>query len=268
VFYNASPATAIVESQGAKIEGVRSLVHTIAFGLEYVTPLEGLAISANLPLLGLKYQGSDSEFIVAHGSLDDGKTHFVLQDFRADIRYAPIQDLFALAINIGGSIPTQDYETQGFASVGRGTKRLHMGLSIGRTLEPILPRLYFHAQYEFTLSEGFKTDFTETGDYAQHSSSIAAQIGYFILPSLQINVATDIRLSHGGIDFVAWNDLPEVARDFHDGILKENVYLIGGGIGWEVVRGLTINAIARIFIGGKNTRNAHIFGGGVSYQIF
>jgi hypothetical protein len=269
VGYNFSFATKIVESGGNSLDGVRTFQHTMLFSTEYVTPLPGLAISAQLPVLGLQFKGADNEgeIIRAHGSYDDKTTHFVAQDFRLDIRYAILEELFALSVKVGGSIPTHDYERQGFTSAGRGLKQLHLNVAAGRTLEPFLPSLYFHLQYTFNLVENFKSEFEETS-HAQHYSNVNAQIGYFILPELQINLATDIRIGHGGIDFVDWFQLHPVERDFHDVILKENAYLLGGGLGYEVIEGLTISALARAFLGGRNTRNAHFFGLDVTYQLF
>ncbi len=273
VGYNFGFATSIVETDGQSLGSIRSFQHAINFGVEYVTPLPGLAITAGLPLYGLQYRGTDlpaSDFLRPHGSYDDGSTHFLTQDFRADIRYsiAALQDFLALAVSIGGSIPTQSYETEGFAGAGRNLKQLHFGLAVGRTLRPVLDNLYFHVAYDFALSERFKTDFAETGAISQNYSTISAQIGYFILPELQINVATDIRLAHGGVNFLDWDNLDQVVRDFHDVLLRENVYLVGGGVAYDVTETLNVAVVARAFVGGTNTRNAHLFGLNLSYQLF
>jgi hypothetical protein len=252
---------------------VRSFQHVISFGVEYVTPLPGLALNVNMPLVGLQYKGSDlpeSDFIRPHGSYDDGSTHFVATDFRADLRYVivPIEEYINIGVSVGGSLPVQDYETQGFAGAGRGLNQMHFGLAVGRTLAPVLNTLYFHLSYYFTLSERFKTDSEATGAISQNYSSIAAQIGYFIIPELQINVAADIRIAHGGVNFVDWLSFEQAIRDFHDTLMRENVYLVGGGLGYDIIDGLNLSVLARAFVGGTNTRNAHIFGLNVSYQIF
>jgi hypothetical protein len=274
VGYNFGFASKILESGGAPaLDGVRSFQHFITFGVEYVTPLDGLAASVSLPLLGVQFKGQDApenDILRPHGSYDDKSTHFLTTDFRADIRYQikAIEEYLALAIDVGGSIPTQDYETQGFASAGRGLKQLHFGLAVGRTIEPVLPALYVHVSYFFNFVERFKTDFPETGDVSQLYSNIAAQIGYFILPELQVNIATDIRLAHGGVNFVDWLELTQAQRDFHDPLLRENAYLLGGGIAYDIIEGLNVALLGRAFLGGTNTRDAHLVGLNISYQIF
>jgi hypothetical protein len=269
VGYNFAFATKILESEGNSLDGIRTFQHTMLFSAEYVTPLPGLAVAVQLPVLGLQYRGADfeGEIIRPHGRYDDKSTHFVATDFRLDIRYGIIEDPFALAVKVGGSIPTHEYETQGFTSAGRGLKQLHLHVAAGRTLEPFLPALYFHAQYTFNLVENFKTEFEQTS-HAQHYSNVNLQVGYFIIPELQINIAADLRIAHGGVDFLAWNALHPAERDFHDAILRENAYLLGGGLGYEVIEGFTISALARAFLAGTNTRNAHFFGVDLTYQIF
>lgn len=272
VTYNASPATTIVETEGFTLDNTNSIHHAVVFGMEYVTPLEGLAVSAQLPFLALKYTGQVNQLLTRHGSYDDGDTHTTLTDFRADVRYAPpieaLESILALAVHVAGTIPVSDYETQGFVAAGRGLKQLHFGLSVGRTLDPILPRLYFHARYEYSLAERFKTDFAETGDINQDSSTFSTQIGYFILDELQVNAGFNMRISHGGFNFLDWNAQRQVVRDFHDVLIRERAFLVGGGLDYEIIEGLSVNAFARFFVGGANTRNGHIIGGGVGYEIF
>src|SRR5262245_17672706 len=90
VGYNFGFASKILESEGNSLDGIRTFQHTLLFGAEYVTPLDGLAVSASLPVLGLQFRGADREdgnIIRRHGLYDDGSTHFIATDFRLDLRY-------------------------------------------------------------------------------------------------------------------------------------------------------------------------------------
>ncbi|MEQ9504279.1 MAG: hypothetical protein RIT81_45910 [Deltaproteobacteria bacterium] len=270
VGYNFAPSSAIIETDGQQLDDVPTTHQSFQFGAEYVTPIPGLAVSASVPLLAVQFNGNpaDGAFLTPHGRNDDGDLHFVLQDFRLGARYAILEDPIALAVQVGASIPSHGYETQGFAAAGRGLTRGHFGLSVGRFLDPILPNLYFHARYDFSLSERYKTDSAATSDINQNYSDISAMVGYFIIPDLEVNIGTDIRITHGGLNFLEWEDNATAVQHFHDSLLNENVFLIGGGASYRILDNLAVYALARVFVGGTNTRNAHIFGGGLTLDVF
>lgn len=261
--YNFSTSSEIVESGDIPPLDEPIVAHSITLGAEFV-PVDRLAVNVAVPIMAPKYNGVGKNF-PPHGDYDDGDLHPTLQDLRLTTRYQLLQEVVALSPHLGVTVPMMDYESIGYASAGRHLKQLHLGLAIGRTFEPALPRLYFHLQYEFTLSEKYgETAITE--QIGQNRSDLAFQIGW-LFDKLELNVAANMRIPHGGIAFAdagAWS-MDELM--FHDALLKEGFTLVGGGLAYSVTEKIRINVLARFFISGENTRNSNLFGGGVSWDL-
>jgi hypothetical protein len=283
--YDFSPSTAIVESvkegspPGTEAPELPFNItsHSIALGVEYV-PIENLGLRLSVPLIGATLDPESArnpadpsmkldDFL--HGPCDDGSMCWSIQDARLDARYMIIDDPVAFSVLVGGSLPLANYPHLGSAGIGRGLKQLHLAAAAGVSF-PFLPELYAHVRYEFSLVESTSTGIPTVDAHSQNKSDIGAQIGYFILPELEINVGMDLRFAHGGFNFVDW-DFSDVKQtpeqDFHDMILRENFFLIGGGASYDITESLTVSLVTRFFISGTNTRNAHHFGGGLSYAF-
>ena len=260
------PANQIVETNGIAFPNVSTVTQNFILGAEYVTPIERLALDVSLPIIGL--QSKDVPGFPPHGRYDDGSSYLVAQDLRLNARYGVFEDEpFAMAVHLGFSIPTHDYEVQGNLAAGRGLKALHAGVAIGRTLDFISERLYGHARYNFSLVEKFESPAPITSTYSQNRSLISAQLGYYIFEDLEAHIAWDFSLSHDGINFVDWNSLSFAEQLAHDVILREKANLIGGGASYALSDTVSLNLLVRIFVGGNNTRNGSMFGGGVSWQV-
>lgn len=78
---------------------------------------------------------------------------------------------------------------QAFATGGRHLKQAHLGVSVGRTFEPISANLFVTGSYEVTLSE--KSDIVPAAtQYTQNHSDFDAQLGYLMLEGkLNLNLA-------------------------------------------------------------------------------
>jgi hypothetical protein len=262
--YDFAPSNAIVETPSVVIKGEPIHSHVVTVSAEYV-PIERLGITAQLPMVSVKYLGSGMLF-PRHGRYDDGQLHTTLQDFRLTTRYQVLQELVALSPHLAATIPVADYETVGYANAGRGLKQVHAGVSVGRTLDPVLRNLYLHAQYEFTFSERYDAT-AETRTINQNRSDASFQAGYVISDKAEVNLGTNIRIPHGGINFIDWNMLSMDMRDYHDPLLRESFVLVGGGGSYGITENIRLNALARFFVHGQNTRNAHIFGASVSWTV-
>jgi hypothetical protein len=263
--YVMGPSNAIVETPDLEFEDEPIISHTISLGAEY-TPIEDLAVEASLPLVLVKYQG-DGESFPPHGNYDDGDYHKTLQDFRLGARYQLLREIVAFSPHIAGSIPVRDYENQGYASAGRRLKQLHLGASVGRTLDPILPNLFVHATYEFSLVE--KLDATpETEEVGQNRSDLAFLLGYFFLDGdLSLDVGANWRIAHGGIEFTEYGDYAQSVQDYHDALLREEFILVGGDVGYKITDRFSVDATARFFVRGYNTRDSNIFGLGLTFAV-
>jgi hypothetical protein len=259
---SAGPANApdeVVDSAGTD-------AHTVTLEVEY-TPIEDLALGIDIPMMAIKYTGVDVH--TPPGDWDDKETHTTLQDGRFGARYQLFGEPFVFTPHLGLTIPLMDYETNGFAAVGRHLKQLHGGASIARVLDPILPNLYLHAMYEFTLSE--KADVAPTtSDINQNRSDMAFQMGYFFLDGdLELNVAANMRMTHGGVSFEreAFNDATPEQQLNHDVLLDEDFVYLGGGVGYALTETLQLGIYARFFLRGYNTRLQDIFGLNLGWAI-
>ena len=272
--YAFSKSNAVVEEPGEEFDGEPVTVHAMTLGLDY-TPIERLGLQASMPLVMVKY-GGDGDPFMRHGDYDDGDFHTTLTDFRLNARYQLMQEIVAFAPHIGASIPVTDYESVGFANAGRGLKQLHLGASVGRTLDPAVPNLFFHATYEFSLVEKYSDTATDaeadvTKEVGQNRSDISALLGYFFLDGdLTFDVGFNWRISHGGINFT---DVPgEIAVDdprfvYHDPLLNEEFILLGADVGYNLTDKVSLNATSRFFLRGYNTSDAIRFGLGLTFAI-
>jgi hypothetical protein len=228
--------------------------------------LKGLAIEATLPIVGTKWDDSSLPHFPTPGEWDDGDLHFAATNLRAGLRYQLLEGPLQAALALAGSLPVSDYPTYGYTAPDRGLKALHMGLALSGTLDPLSPRLYLYGSYDFSLVEKYD-EVPETEEFGQNRSDFTAQLGYFVLDALELHVAFDGRIYHGGIDFVDFAMLSEPVQLNHDAVLREIVLLLGGGLGYQVTEALTLGAEIRLFVGGANTRNTNMFGVLASYQI-
>lgn len=267
--YQYDVADKIVEDGGnEEAPGADTVIQTLTFDFEYV-PLQRLAVSLAVPVVATRYTGEKATDVAAffpHGRWDDGDAHLTLTDLRFDVRYAVMEKILALSPQVGVSIPVADYETLGLAAAGRGLKQLHLGLAVGRTLEPFLPNLYLHGFYEYSLVEKVDID-ADTEGISQNKSRFSAQIGYFIIPDLQVNVSFDGLIHHDGVTFVDFGDFSASEQNYHDVLLKEKSMLLGGGVAYQLTDMFGLGVAYRQFISGDNTRNPRIIAATLTWEF-
>jgi hypothetical protein len=259
--YNYTRSTNIVEDPDVKAGGEPIVSHAFTLSVEYV-PIARLALAVSLPFMGTEYQGTGTLF-PRHGSYDDGKMHYTLQDFAFQARYQVLVEPVTLTPLVSVSIPVANYESLGYANAGRHLKQLHAGLAFAK----FFGDLYVHAQYEFTLSEKYdKTP--DTKAVGQDRSDMSLNLGYELLDNkLDINVGANFRLPHGGINFSDYQTLPADIQMYHDPLLKEEFLLLGPGITYAITDVLHVGAFVRFWVYGKNTRDANNFALDLSWDV-
>lgn len=271
----------LIETSGEPVfEGVDTINHSLLLTAEYV-PIERLGISINVPIMMMKYKGDTSLLLKGHGDYDDGSGHVVLQDFKAVARYQLFGPFHVVTPHIGFTIPMTNYETQGFAAAGRHLKQLHAGVSAGM-LPSFLPRLFLHARYEFSLSEGYGGDddnFENPGtaptdaerdtlsSYGRNTSELDFQVGYLITDALQASLGVHAHWDHGGVAFEGLLDQPPIVFDYHDPLLDEDLYLLSAGARYQITDTLSTSLSLLYFLSGENTSNAKAVSLGFGYQI-
>jgi hypothetical protein len=267
IAYHFAPSSeTVISPDFPNIPDTNTQDHTITLSAEYV-PVENLALEAELPIAFLKYTGTMLH--LPPGAWDDHNFHTTLTDLRVGARYQVLdQPLVAVTPYLAVSIPVMNYEVNGFATGGRHLKQVHLGLGVGRTLDPILPALYALASYELTLSEKYKEN-AMTEKQSQTRSDVEAQLGYLLLDGdLNIAAAFNWRHQHGGVSFEDFGMLPPELTNFHDPILKESYMFLGANVAYAVNRKVSVGAIARFFLRGYNTRDQSLFGVDATYRWF
>ena len=240
--------------------------HTPAFGIEY-TPIEKLALTATIPMVGSSYDYASADTdLPPHGRYDDGNTHWTLQDFRLDARYMVLDDVITISPHVSLSIPMTNYETVGYAAAGRGLKMLIFGAAVGKYFTSGVPDLYIHGRYEFRWVESYDKS-PVTAEIPQNKSFMDVLLGYYILDELEVNVAANLQLAHGGFNFPDYPMAPLEVQYYHDPLLAESFLHVGGGLSYQAMEKLRVSAFARFYRWGENTRNSDIYGMGLSWDV-
>jgi hypothetical protein len=252
-----------VVSDGVSFANAGTTSHQLTLAAEYV-PLRRLAVNVSLPVVMLKYTGSPTGFEhPGGGSYDDGKYHTTLTDLRAGARYQVLEEPIALGLHLAGSIPVADYETVGNTVAGRGIKMLHAGLGVGRVFGAAT---YVHLLYEFSLGEKYDAN-ASTEKYSQNRSDVSFTIGHKLLDQrLDLRAEAALRLTHDGVSLANYTMLPTEERDFHDPILKEDMLLVGAGVGYQISNALGVSLAARYFAWGLETQNASVLALGLTWS--
>jgi hypothetical protein len=268
--YNLGISDKVIQDKGPDFTSAGTTAHQFTLGAEYA-PVDHLAVNVGLPLVLLRYSGTLNMYPhPGGGSYDDGNTHTTLTDLRAGVRYQVLDEPIALAPHIAVTIPVANYETVGNTVAGRHLKALHLGLGIGHVFGEAT---YVHLLYEFSLVERYdRTAVTKT--FGQKRSDFAATIGHKLLDQrLDIHIDANGRVTHGGVNFSEINFAApptdpatfDVAQ-FHDAILAESIYLVGGGVGYQLNNNLGVSLSGRLFVAGANTQNASVIALGVTWS--
>lgn len=267
--YTYAPSGKVVADGDLEVPGVDTLSHTFIPSAQYVTPVPGLQVEAEVTLMAIKVGDDVFQHFPRNGPYDDGELHFTPVDARAGLRYQvkAIEEYFGLSFMVAGSIPTTDYPTYGLSAPGHHLKAAYAGLALARTLDPLLPNLYFQTQYEFALRERVDTD-EDTKEIGRNLSDVAFQIGYFLPWDLSIGAGANLRFSHGGIDLKNIIFEPEGVQNEHDRLLNEDFVLVGGNIGYSATESLELGFQARFFVTGTNTRNQNLYALYAAYRLF
>jgi hypothetical protein len=261
--YNLGISNKVVGDGSFQFTDAGTMTHQLTLSGEYV-PVQHLAVSVGLPFVALKYIGNKTAYPHAGGgSYDDGDLHATLTDLRAGVRYQVLEEPVAITPHVAFSIPVADYETVGNTVAGRHLKALHLGLGVGHVFGAAT---YVHLLYEFSLVEKYdRTAVTE--QYGQNHSDLSFTVGHKLLDQkLDLHADFNMRLTHGGVNFSELNfTTPDDRTLYHDAILKEDIFLVGGGVGYQLTNALGVSLGARFFVAGQNTQNASVIALGLAW---
>jgi hypothetical protein len=197
-----------------------------------------LAVTVSLPYIAGMYVGSSPHLLVrgdpsTEVALDNGHYHGGLQDFRFNVRYSLSQRALKIVPFFQATIPSHDYPTLGHAAVGADEQEYRMGVSVGRRLNPILPKAFVQGQYGFGMSPLVAANIAPKRSYGE------VQLGYLLSRHITLQGSSVLIWSHNGLDFdynLFPNNLTEEQYLNHDRISRAKLLDAGGSIAYQVNR--------------------------------
>ena len=218
--------------------------HTSLQGLVLDTDFsltDRLAVRVSLPFIDGKYVGAFPHFLVRGQpetavALDDGAYHGSVQDFRFDVRYNLSRRALKVTPFFEAIVPSHSYATLGHAATGINLHEYRLGVSVGRRLNPILPKAFVQGRYAFGFSE-------KVVDVAPKRSYAEFQLGYFLTRRLTVQGSSVLTYSHNGIDHsydLFPNDLTDQQWLNHDRISRAKLLDLGGGVGYSFNRSTNV----------------------------
>src|SRR5262249_33931134 len=107
------------------------------------------SLRVGIPLALGKYVG---EFPHPNAE-DDGTWHAGFSDFNASFRYNMTRAPLFITPEFSTIIPSHDYVTYAHSAIGRDLREFRPGISIGRRLDPFLPRAVVQTRYYYSFVE-------------------------------------------------------------------------------------------------------------------
>ncbi|MEO7837080.1 MAG: hypothetical protein ABIS21_05510 [Acidimicrobiales bacterium] len=218
-----------------------------------------LTVSAGLPFVSSRLSGAFPRGVPL-GPLDDGHYHGDLQDFRAEARFLALDGPLVAAPFVAVGIPT-GYEVVGEAVPGKGIKEALLGVNVGRTLAPLLPRAYAHVRYSYAILEKVLPDVTSL-----NRSNADFELGYGITRSSSVRGTAGWQMTHGGLDLEDMRTNPQFFRS-HDRAARTNYFSLGAGAAWDATRSIGVFGAFVKTLSGENAHQARSFYLGVSCRF-
>jgi hypothetical protein len=197
-----------------------------------------IAVSVSMPFIAGKYVGPFPHMLVRGDpstavALDDGTYQGGFQDFRFNVRYALSQRALKIAPFFQAAIPSHAYPTLGHAATGFDEKEYRVGVSVGRRLDPILPKAFVQGQYAFGMTPVVAANIAPKRSYAE------LQFGYLLNRRITLQGSSVLTWSHTGIDFdynLFPNNLTDEQYLNHDRIARGKLLDTSGSIAYQVNR--------------------------------
>ena len=255
-------------SRTARHPGAYVAITEIEYGLT-----DKLALSGRLPYIASRFSGSHDEPCMAelrqlygelrghgHGdeelaSVDTGNYYATFQDFGVTLRYNLIDRGVTVTPLIGVTIPSHHYRTVGEAAPGQDRRALHIGVNVGRLLDPFVPDGYVHARYTFSFVEPLY-------GISLNRSNAEFEGGYRITPTLALRALGAWQQTHGGLTYYEALEKgfgtdtepgkPELFLD-HDRLLTNRYWHVGGGATVAVTDSLSVDGAVLTFVAGADS---------------
>jgi hypothetical protein len=202
------------------------------------------AVNVSLPYGYGKYHGPYPHQL----PIDNGNYHGALQDFRVGFRYNVVKRPIQFTPFLAVVFPSHHYEHFGHSAVGIDMWEAQIGMSLGRSLAPVLPRGYFQLSYGYSIVQ-------RVLGMRPNRSRIDTEFGYFLTRRLSLQAIAASQIVHSGLDFP--QDFPvrsptNVTWRHHDQILAINFLNMGGGIVYSITKNWQVYSSLLTSVWGQN----------------
>ena len=221
---------------------------------------ERMAVSGSLAYVSSKYGGlrphrePDGSATVS----DDGQYHGSFQDAEFRVRYMVIQNPFVATPFVGYRFPTRDYSVYGHAHTGQHLWETHIGVSVARSLRPLLPEAYIQA----TLSHDF---ISKMDSFDLRRNSGILELGYFLTSRLAVRALGHVSRTSNGAEWTEPAGLAPIHN--HDQVANERYTHLGGGVSYAVGPRYQVYAVYYYTAWGENTDSANSLIAGMSVNF-
>ena len=186
-------------SQGEAVDRGHTSLQALMLDVDY-SLTDRLAVRLGVPFIKGMYSGAQPHLLVlrqaGHRScIDDGRYHGGLQDVRFDVRYNVSRKRLMVTPFLTTSIPSHSYPTLGHGAVGTGQREYRLGVTLGRQLNPFLPKAFVQGKYAFGMVQ-------QAAHIAPKRSYAEFQFGYVLSPRISVQASTVWSHSHNGIPFL------------------------------------------------------------------
>ena len=200
-------------------------------------------VSAALPYVNTRYKGPPSHGGGPGFTVDNGEWHGCMTDLRVGLHFQALERPFALAPFVGYVTPIGDCYTRGHAANGRDLEETLIGLSVGKSLDPWIPRTYAQVRYSYAFVE-------KVHGISHDRDNLNVELGTFFTPRWNVSLYGAWQWTHGGITLPVPPSSPHFL--YHDQVGEDEFFNAGFGTGFAVTEEMTLFAIYMEGIEGKN----------------
>lgn len=226
-------------------------VQEVEYGLTDKT-----AVNLSLPFTFSKYNGNFPH--VNSGNTDDGNFHDTIQDFRLGLRYNLRMRPVVVTPLVELDIPSHPYEQFAHSAAGYDLREYRVGVSLGRRLDPILPRAVVQTRYTYAVVERHL-------GIRPNRSRLESQFAYFLTRRLKVSALESLQITHSGLDYP--KDFPSRTGERwrrHAQISRINYLNLGVGAGYAVTQKVEVFGALVTDVWGQN---GHALNRGISLGV-
>lgn len=227
-----------------------------------------LALTAGLPYVFAKYTGALPP--PSQLELDACQCwNSAFQDVSIGGRYRFGDDFWAITPQVRYNGPTHEYKYVGEAVVGKQLQELQVGISAGRRLVAVLPRVNVQASYTYSFVE------KALDDVSLNRSNVYLEVGYPLTRSLYVRGSGIWQTTHGGLRFGSPTgdpflppgelNTPERLAQ-RDRLLRTKYWHLGGGLAYSTGPADVFVSVEK-YVWGRETHNGIAYTAGSTWYF-